>query len=456
MKCKKIIASILAVAMSFSMAACGNTGIQEASNPPAQSQESKAESPETPGTSEEEITLNIAWWGGQSRHDYTQALLDKYTESHPNIKFETAPSGWDGYFDKLATQAAAGALPDIVQMDYMYITTYANNDSVADLQPYIDNGTIDVANIDESMYNSGRIGDKLAGMVLSSSILAFTYNPSVLEEAGVATPATDWKWADFITACKQIAEKTDAYGMETNLTDNVNVLNYWVRQNGEKLFSDDNKSLAYKDDATFVALINMIKELVDVGAMPNPDEYASIVSLGKESFPVVTNDAGFRNDWSNYATIVEATNDTLQLVTPPMADDGTKALWVKPGMFFSVAENTSDEKKQAAAEFINWFINSEEANDIILAERGTPVSSEVRSYLADSGKLTAKQVEMFAFVDEAVKVCDAAPAPDPAGLSEISMLYQTEIYNVLYGLMTPEQAAAEFREKANEVLARNN
>lgn len=459
---KKMIAAALAAVMAASLTACGGTAkTADQTQTTAKSEgetttAAKESSQESDSGSGEPITLSIAWWGGQERNEYTQKLLDLYTSTHPNISFQTSPSGWDGYFDKLATQAAAGAMPDIVQMDYLYITTYANNGSVADLKPYIDNGTIDVTNIDPVLYGSGEIDDKLAGMVLSSSLLAFTYNPEVLASAGVEEPTADWTWEDFIKDCEQIAEKTEAYGMETNLSDNINVLNYYVRQRGETLFSDDNKSLGYEDDAIFVDFVNMISSLVDKGAMPNPDQYAAIMAMGKESFPVVTGGAGFRNDWSNYATIVEGSNDTLKLVTPPMTDDKAKALWVKPGMFFSIAETSSEEKKQAAAEFIDWFINSEEANDIILAERGTPVSSEVRAYLADSGKLTKKQIEMFDFVDEAVSVCSDAPAPDPAGVSEISETYQTEIYNVLYGNKTPEKAAADFRTAVNEILERNN
>ena len=73
------------------------------------------------------VTLKFSWWGNQNRHDYTQKILDKYTELHPNVTFEAMPSGWDGYFDKLSTQAASGSMPDIVQMDYLYITTYARS-----------------------------------------------------------------------------------------------------------------------------------------------------------------------------------------------------------------------------------------------------------------------------------------------------------------------------------------
>ena len=53
-----------------------------------------------------DVTIRITWWGGQSRHEYTQQLLDKYTELNPSVHFQATPSGWDGYFEKLATDTA--------------------------------------------------------------------------------------------------------------------------------------------------------------------------------------------------------------------------------------------------------------------------------------------------------------------------------------------------------------
>ena len=35
----------------------------------------------------EDVTLKFTWWGGQTRHELTQQLLDKYTELHPNVTF---------------------------------------------------------------------------------------------------------------------------------------------------------------------------------------------------------------------------------------------------------------------------------------------------------------------------------------------------------------------------------
>ena len=340
-------------------------------------------------------------------------------------------------------------------MDYMYISTYAQNGSLADLSEYINNGTIDASGIDEALMNASNIGGKTVGIPLSTSLVAFTYNPSVLEEAGVDVPTDDWTWDDFATAAKTVKEKTGKYGMSTSPVIDTNLFNYWVRGYGEKLFADDNKSLGYDDDKITEDFFTYWLDLIDAGAVPNPDEYEQIATLGNDANPVITNDAAFHQSWNNFTTIgANAGNDTLKLVAPPTNTTNTKALWYKPGMFFSVAETSSVKKE--AAEFINWFLNSDEANDIMMGERGTPASATAREHLINSGKLSAQQTDMFNFVDTAAAYCGDTPAADPAGISEINTIFKNIGYAVFYGQTTPADAAAQFRTEVNAVLEANN
>ncbi|WP_310604654.1 ABC transporter substrate-binding protein [Anaerosporobacter sp.] len=458
-KLKKIMALVLAGVMMFSATACGSKkGTNE--NTASGTTVSEDTSKDSKGTSEttkddKPVVIKITWWGGQTRHDQTQQILDLYTKEHPNVTFEALPSGWDGYFEKLSTQAASGSMPDIVQMDYLYITTYAKNGTLTDMQQFIDDGTIDVSNIDEKLLNSAKIDNKMSGLVLSNSLLCVGYNPDVLTEAGLEAPTSDWKWNDFISMVNTIYEKTGKQGAAMGPVEDTNIFNYWVRQHGETLFSEDNKSLGYDDDAICAEYFQMWKDLMDNKSFPNPDEWAQIQTLGQEAGPVTTGDSAFTVEWNNYAAKLSAINDKLKIVTPPLSNDSEdKGLWIKPGMFFSVAE-TSKVKKEAA-EFINWFINSEEANDIIMAERGTPVSSEIRNYMVGSGNLNAQQIDMFNYVDQAVALSGVTPLPDPIGMSEINEAFKNAANSAFYGQSTPEQAAANFRNEANEILERNN
>lgn len=406
-------------------------------------------------TEKDVVTLKITWWGGQVRHDYTQKLLDKYTELHPHIHFEAIPSGWDGYFDRLSTQAASGSMPDIVQMDYLYISTYTKNGSIMDMQQFIDNGTIDVSDIDENVLNTGLIGGKLTGMVISTSMLAVGYNDAVLKEAGIDELTNVWTWEDYMAINKEIKERTGKTGSAVGPVDDTNMFQYWVRQQGENLFSEDAKSLGYSDDQILADYFLYWKEMMDEGINLNPDEYAAVLTLGQESGPVVTGDAAMLFEWNNYAAKLEDINDQLKIITPPLsAKTNGKGLWVKPGQFFSIAERS--DLKREAAEFIDWFINSEEANDIIMGERGIPVSTEIRDYLSQQGSMTEKQKEMFSYFDMALEFCGDTPVPDPIGMPEINELFKNAAYSVFYGRVSAENAAAQFRIEADEILIRNN
>ena len=432
---KKAAALLLAGTMAASLMACG--GSQQGT-----------ESADKDGA----VTLKITWWGSQSRHEYMQKLLDLYTKDHPNVKFETYPSGWDGYFDKMATQAASGTMPDIVQMDYLYISTYAKNNSLVDLQQYVDDGTIDTSKIDEKLLNSGKINDQLAGLVLSESKLCAGYNSEVLEKAGVTIP-DQWTWDDFMDVMTKVKDAGYEDPACADPSYDTNIFNYWVRQHGEQLFADDNKSLGYDDDQILTDYLQMWKDAMDNNLAPTPDEYEQINTLGLEGGPVVTNDALTTLTWNNYSTLVANANDKIKLAPmPTLGADDKKGLWLKPGSFYSIAK-TSEHPKEAA-EFINWFVNSEEANDIIMGEYGTPVNSDIRDYL--SSKLTTQQQDMFSYIDDSSFETGETPAPDPSGMAEINKAFKDVCNTAFYGQKTCEEAAKEFRKQANEILERNN
>lgn len=452
----KVMAVLLAGTMVMSATACGKTdNTPQGTDGTSSGGSNVTGSVQQTDSGDEQVTIKITWWGGDARHESTQKVLDLYTQEHPNVKFEALPAGWDGYFDKLSTQAASGSMPDIIQMDYLYISTYAKNNTLADLQSYIDSGVIDTSKVESNLLNTGSVNGKMVGIPLSTSALAVTYNPTVIEAAGAQLPTDTWTWEDYIALNTKVAESTgqpSALAATAGIFGDTNIFNYWIRSHGATLFTEDGTALGYDDDAIAAEFFQMWKDMADANVAPDADEQSQIAGLGKEGLPIVTDEAATDIEWNNLATTVSKVNDHLKLAMMPNSTDN--GAWLKPGMFFSVAETS--KVKDECAKFINWFINSEEANDIIAGERGTPVSSAIREHMVNSGNLTTQQQDMFDYTDKVAKIAGQTPAPDPSGIAEINAAFSDAGNSVLYGQMTAQEAAEDFREQAEAILKRNN
>lgn len=442
MKKSRILAFILAGAVVGSMTAF--TGCSQKNSSGASSDKE----------SDTNVTIGFTWWGSQTRHDYTKKLLDMYHQKHPNINFTTTPAGYDGYEQKLTTQAAGDALPDLMQMDYSFISEFTKNGSLADLSSYVKNKTIDLSDADQSLVNSGKINGKLGAIVISETAPSIVYNPGVLAKAGVSEPTGSWTWDDLVNDCITLQQKTGGFGFGTTLpSDSVDMLfNYYLRQYSFSLYATDGKKLGYSDDKYFTQFVNLFKKMQDAKAEPTVDQYTQINTKGKEQSLVAQSQAGFMFEWANYPTIVASTNSSLKLTPMPNDSKTVKAMYLKPGMFFSIS-NSSKYKKQCA-EFINWFINDTDANKTINAERGVPVSSKIRSGMEPS--LSVQNKTMFQYIDEVSKNSSQVSAPDPSGSSEVRTNLNNEVDAVLYGKKTAEKAAADFRTEANTALGRNS
>lgn len=481
-RARKTIAVVLSVFLFLAVSGCGNTGLHEGLN----------------GGQEEQVVIRIAWWGGEERNALTQQALELYAEKHPEILFEMQSYAWDDYFEILLLQTAQGDMPDLVQMDYQYITTYTENGSLADLMPFVQDGTIRTGEMNQAVLEGGMINGKLTGIVLGTSMLSMICNPEVFAEAGIPLPDRNWTWEDFADICMKITENTGKYGAAMTPVLDMNLYHYWLRQHGEELFAPDGLSLGYDDDTLYAEYMDIFKSLMEQGAFPDSDNWAAINVRGPELFPIVTGEGAMMQEWNNFPVKMSYVNEGLKMVTPPLlsgnekdtgmdsgqenGQDGSRdsgqgdgqnggqgenrdagqeedgrenlGLWLKPGMFFSVAE-TSHVKRECA-QFIDWFLNSEEANAILQGERGVPVSEEVRKSLYENETVPETVREMLRFSEEAMDLCGDTPPPEPAGIDGINEAFAETANRYFYGMVTAEEAAAEFRGRANEILQSNH
>ncbi|WP_208588981.1 ABC transporter substrate-binding protein [Gracilibacillus suaedae] len=439
---KKSLLVLLGMMMILWLAACSGDDSSEDTSGDTDDTSEETDTDSDSEASGDQVTLRIAWWGSQPRHDYTLEVIELYEEQNPNVTIEPEYASWDDYWQKLSPQAAANELPDIIQMDLSYISQYAENGQLADLEPFL-GSEIDDSNIAENTIEGGRINDGLYGFNLGSNALSFQYNPEILAEIGIEEIPETYSWDEYQEMAQQAADA--GYYFDNGMQADV-FFNYYLRQNGARLYAEDGSGLGYDDDQLFVDFFTIIQEQVEVEATPTPDFMAQLA--GPEDDPVVLGDGVGIFQWSNqFVGLEDMSEHTFAFATPP-GENLEDGLFLKPSMYFSISENS--EQKEAAAAFIDFWVNDVEANKLILGDRGVPVSSVVQEEIADD--VSEAQQAVFDYVAWAEENSTPMGAPDPAGAGEIIEQLTNISEQIAYGEITPEDAAEHFRTQAEGIL----
>ncbi|MBQ6646781.1 MAG: hypothetical protein IJM56_08895, partial [Clostridia bacterium] len=114
------------------------------------------------------------------------------------------------------------------------------------------------------------------------------------------------------------------------------------------------------------------------------------------------------------------------------------------------------QKKEMAANFINYFINSVEANQILNCERGVSINSDVLAALKENAdEVTSKVYTIIDLIGSFPDAANTSPA-EPAANEEISdVLKKTYFQGLAEGKFASAEEAAElFWAEAQEIWAK--
>jgi multiple sugar transport system substrate-binding protein len=443
---KKTLTALVSTAMLLTAAGCGGSSDNSASSSAAPAASTAAVT-KAPDAKKEPVKLRIAWWGGQSRHDYTLKVIEMYKQQNPHVTIEAEYAAFDDYWKKLAPQAAANQLPDILQMDVSYLTQYGGRDQLEDLTPYTKSGALNVKDVSENALSGGKLGDKLVAMNLGVNALTTMMDTTMLKKIGVDAPKEGWTWDDL----DKIAEKTKAAGKIMGGMRHDVFFPYYLRTQGQKMYSADGATLGYSDDKPFVEYFKRYQKWYDSGVLLSLDKEATKKGTPEEDEMVMGNSIS-TIQWSNqYLGLVNAAKREGIELLPMPGPNANKGLFLKPSMYFSVTKNS--KVKEEAAKFISFWINDIEANKIIKADRGIPVSSKVKDALKPL--LSPAEAKVFEYVAWADKNSSPMDPPNPVGSIEVEKLLKDTSEQILYKKISVEDAAAKFRKDANAILAKN-
>lgn len=398
--------------------------------------------------------IRFMWWGSDTRAKITTEVIEMY-EQLTGLEIEYEYYDGTTYWTKFQAYQAANDLPDMFQMGNNWLTYY---DTIEPLNSYIEDGTIDTTAISAAMLatTTNQANGEVTGISNGTNARCFAYNPAIFDEAGVPYPTANWTWDDFAAACRAIYETTGNPAVTTLEYNSLawSTVTQW--EEGYNFFSRDGTAFAFNGDTAPLAYIfDLLTTLQAEGCIA---DYGIQNEIGSnvEADWLAYGDAAIMmlssNQFQALSNVAAENGITLELCTiPRVKADGPSGMIVRSSQQMSISKNS--DKKEIAANFLNFFINSIEANKILNCERGVSVNSDVLNALkADTDEVTGKVYTIIDLIGSFPDAALTSPA-EPAAAEELAdVIKKTYFQGLAEGKFSSAQEAADqFWAEAQEV-----
>jgi multiple sugar transport system substrate-binding protein len=265
----------------------GATGLALAACVPAAPQAGAGGQAGTSGADAETVTLRYVYVADPGELEVREACIADFQAKNPHIKIDGELVPEEGMGEKILTQLAGGAAPDLVYFNNTPLPLYATQNVLIPLNDYADR---DAATFVPDDFFAGPLGDmsrdgKIYGFPYYSGPWMIIYNKSLFDELGVPYPTTfaegyqdgsdEWTWDNLLVLAQQLVsgegmEKTWGYFTPRSLAVAVNS---WMASNGAQPWTDDTKTCLLNSPESVEAHQFQVDMFVKYQCAPSQSEF---------------------------------------------------------------------------------------------------------------------------------------------------------------------------------------
>lgn len=396
---------------------------------------------------DEEIELSIAWWGNDERAAIMAEVIDMFEEEYPNITVVEEPVGApDDLFNRLATDFGSGGetAPDVFALGGAKPQEYGQAGTLLDLSTVSD--YLDTSKYEDFTLTNATVDGVVYGLPTGGNAIGMLLNLDLFEQAGVDVP-DEWTWEDLVEVAGEISDAAPggAVGLDLRIQDILGTYSAQITEYG--MYTPDGELGVDADD--IASWFEIEQELVANGGLPDPSVVVEHWNVTPDLTLFGTGRAAITFAYSNqigtYTAALGGAN--VQIVAPPTSTD-VSGVSVLPSQFWAI--NAASEHPEAAALLVEWLLNTPEAAEIILANRGLPFNPDILAVVEPL--LSPADATAAAYLKQVLEIGVVAP-PQPAGggiLNELSQRMESE---VLFGRLSPQQAAEQWVSELSTSIA---
>lgn len=424
MKIKKMISTTLAISLlALSLTGC----------------KTKEQNQAVDGVSEGKV--QIEFWNALTgkNEEILKGFVEEFNAQSENVEVNMVSQGdyWENG-TKLQAAIAAKNQPDLTMLEITQISQFASFGTLANVDDYISDETKDDF-LDGLMRESEYNGETVAVPLNRSTPLLYI-NKDMCEAAGL-DPAGPKIWEELKVYAEKLTNKEEGI---VGLAVPIDIWFYeaLIYQQGGEIV-DSNNQVAFNNDKGVKALElwqNMMKE----GTMQLPaGEGYDAWDTAKDAF--INGKAGMTlQSTASLAGILEQTQESFTVNTAFLPGD-TQYKVPTGGANIVIMENSSEEEKQAAGEFIEFMSEKENVIKFSMATGYMPTTKSALES-EEMSKLYEEKPQYKVAVDQLEY---ASKRPSVVGYVEASEKLMNEMKKCLMDLTID---AKESLNKATSIM----
>ena len=336
----------------------------------------------------EPVTIRFAWWGEENRNERTRDAVGLFMEKNPDIIVQTVSYPFETYGENMDIFVQTGYMPDVWQGYVGADNDYMQKGLVEPLDPWVEQGLIDIGDISPGLLETGIIDGKLYGLSLGCNVKCMVVIPGAFEDAGMKIPENGYpSWEALEEALLKVKGEREG-AVAGHIFNRDFLFEYFCLQRGERKFQEGEITKIGFSEKTYVDYYRMWMRWEEEGIVPSYMETYQ-VRMGYSDAVEKTDYAADTIYSNQFEERAAKSGEEMKLIPLPGTEE-MGGMEIRPGTH--ICMSSLSEQKEAAARLIDFLINDLDANRILNAERGMPASSVVRDELFQGFSETQREM----------------------------------------------------------------
>ncbi|HBE86845.1 MAG TPA: carbohydrate ABC transporter substrate-binding protein [Lachnoclostridium sp.] len=436
-------ASMAAVSLMGCNSSAKNADTSAAAQSSAGAEDRSAGKPATGG---EPVTLRFSWWGSDSRHKALLAVIEAYEKKNPNVKIEAEYQGYDGYYEKIMTTLSSNTAPDIIQLSKEWLPDIQGaKHYLADLSTL----PVDLSTLKDRLLEiAGTYNGEPNVFPCTVGGSVIYVNTDFAKQYGIDL-SKSYTWDEIKELGKSIHEQdSDAYLMtaDADMLNRLFVQPYLAQKTGKPLIDEETYAMNFSEEDAAEAFRNIV-DLYETNTLEPFGEAATFAGQADQNNKWINGKIGMIVDYTGSAPKYIASIDSpLDVISMPVTSDA-KCSGVAYSGDRGFAVNDNSEHKEDAAKFLDFLMNDPESIAICKTDVGYCPTKQSDDILIAAGVVSEIQ-------KKGVEISEPNSYTNNmiSGNTELEVTRKDLIQEVVYGDITPEEAAKELTEQYQTIL----